>query len=196
MKFNEKPHFPLTYGDKVENDDTRLSNSVVKVANNKRVQSYLGALAAAFFTLGSYAQPIAAIPPEYGDAASQIIDNANIGQEVPPLGEICAHAEVGNIGNANQAANLHNPIPNAAGQVGQAGRVNFHPQNVRTPIKVPAWRLPGPPMSTSGQYINTVAIIGSVGWICLNASWGNPILAYGCIGVVGGLLNELRKKFI
>lgn len=37
-KFNKKPHFPFTYGDKVDNDDTWASNMIIKVAKNKKVQ--------------------------------------------------------------------------------------------------------------------------------------------------------------
>ena len=30
--------------------------------------------------------------------------------------------------------------------------------------------------AATGQYINTAATIGSVGWICLNASWDSLML--------------------
>ena len=41
-KFNNNPHFPFTYGDSVENDGERLSDSVVNMLKNKQVQAYLG----------------------------------------------------------------------------------------------------------------------------------------------------------
>lgn len=188
--FNNKAQYPFTYGD--ENaDDIRLSNYVVELMKTKKFQNYVTAVFFALITLGSYAQPSSAIPVEYGEAAANVAQE--VGQNVPPLGDV--------VGNVNHKP----PIPNNAGQVGQGGRVNLNPgpninqpnlgQNgmPNKPIQ-PAWRLPGPPMSPAGQYANTVFLIGSVGWICLNASWGNPVFVYGCVGIVGGLINELRKR--
>ena len=43
--FNENPHFPFTYGDNVENDGERLSDSIVYKLKNKQVQAYLGYVA-------------------------------------------------------------------------------------------------------------------------------------------------------
>lgn len=190
-----KPHFPFTYGDDILNDGQRLSDSVVNKLSDKKTLNYLGSVAIAVFALGSQAAPVKAIPPEYGEAANEILNQAVPGVEpaLPDLGQIAGNA---NFNGRNMPA--HNPIPNNLNAVGQGGRVGLHnQQNLGNlnPQHPAAWRLPGPPMSTTGQYINTAAIIGSVGWICLNASWGNPILAYGCIGVVGGLLNVLRKRF-
>ena len=200
-KFNKKPLFPLTYGDQVENDDVRLSNYVVALMKSKKFQNYTTALFFALLSLGSYAQPSSAIPAEYGEAANEMLNQVAQGAEqvVPDLGQVAGNV---NLNGANVPP--HNPIPNNLNGVGQGGRVGFqNQQNFNgqqnfgnpNPPHTPAWRLPGPPMTPTGQYINTAAIIGSVGWICLNASWGNPILAYGCIGVVGGLLNVLRKRF-
>lgn len=193
--FNIKPHFPFTYGDNVRNDGQRLSDYVVTKLSEKKTRNYLGGIIMAVIALGSQTAPARAIPPEYGEAANQIVNQAaqEVGQNVPPLGDV-----VGNV-------NLQPPIPNNAAQVGQAGRVNFNPRpNINQPnfgqngmphkpIQ-PAWRIPGPPVTTTGQYANTLLLIGSVGWVCLNASWGNPVFAYGCVGIVGGLINELRKR--
>ena len=190
--FNKKAQYPFTYGDK-NADEVRLSDYVVELMKTKRFQSHVTAIFFALLTLGSYSQPSRAIPPEYGEAAANVAQG--VGQDVPPLGDV--------VGNVN--VNRQPPIPNNGGQVGQAGRVNLNPgpninqpnfgQNgmPQKPIQ-PAWRLPGPPTSPAGQYANTIFLIGSVGWICLNASWGNPLFAYGCVGVVGGLINELRKR--
>ena len=194
-KFNKKPQFPLTYGDHVENDDVRLSNYVVGLMKSKEFQNYTKSLLFALLIIGNYAQPSSAIPPEYGEAANEMLNQAPQGLEQvgPELGQIGGNV---NLNGAN--VQPHNPIPNGLNGVGQGGRVKLHnQQNFGNPNQphTPAWRLPGPPTTSTGQYINTVAIISSVGWICLNAAWGNPILAYGCIGVVGGLLNVLRKEF-
>lgn len=189
--FNETPHFPFTYGDDATNDGHRLSDYVVNKLSEKKTQNYLGSMVIAVLALGSQAAPVNAIPPEYGEAAANIAQE--VGEGVPPLGDV-----VGKV----------NPIPNNAAHVGQGqgGRVNMNQRGAgpnmnqpnfgmpHNPIKVPAWKLPGPPMNPSGQYVNTFLLLGSVGWICLNASWGNPVFAYGCVGIVGGLINELRKK--
>jgi len=186
--FNEKAQYPFTYGD--ENAD-EVSTYVVELMKTKKFQNYITTLFFALLTLGSYAQPSSAIPLEYGEAAANVAQE--VGQNAPPLGDV--------VGNVNPQP----PISNNAAQFGQAGRVNFNPgpninqpnfgQNgmPQQPIQ-PAWRIPGPPVTPFGQYTNTLLLIGSIGWVCLNASWGNPVFAYGCVGIVGGLVNELRKK--
>ena len=185
--FNKNPHFPFTYGDDVINDGHRLSDYIVNKLNDKKTQNYLGSVAIAMLALGSQIAPVNAIPPEYGEAAANVAQE--VGQGVPPLGKV--------VGKVNPE--LQRPIPNNAAYVRQGGRVNLNRPNFEQngmphkPIQ-PAWRLPGPPMSPGGQYTNTLLLIGSVGWICLNASWGNPVFAYGCVGIVGGLINELRKR--
>ena len=52
-KFNNKPHFPFTYGEEVKDDGKRLSDLVVDKLSNKKIQKYLGAVAeglSAYFT--------------------------------------------------------------------------------------------------------------------------------------------------
>lgn len=71
--FNTKPHFPFTYGDDVANDGERLSDYVVNKFKDKNFTSHLGAVALAVITLGSYAAPSNAIPPEYGEAAANFV---------------------------------------------------------------------------------------------------------------------------
>ena len=189
--------YPVTYGDSTDNE-LKLSDRVIEVTKSERFQSHMTAVFFAFLTLVSYAQPSPAIPPEYGEAAANIAEGVE--QVVPQLGEV--------VGNAHIPP--QQVVGNNAAQIGQAGRVGLNQvangQNINQlggngiplqpgqAIKPPAWRLPGPPTSVGGQYINTLLIIGSGSWICLDASWGNPVLAYGCVGVVGGLLNEIRKK--
>ena len=191
--------YPITYGDSTENE-LKLSDRLIEVTKSERFQNHAKAVFFALLSIASYIQPqpTIAIPPEHGEAAANIIEGVE--QVVPQLGEV-----VGNVNIPPQQV-----VGNNAAQIGQAGRVGLNqvangpninqlgrneiPLQPGQAIKPPAWRLPGPPMSATGQYFNTVMIIGSISWICLNASWGNPVLAYGCVGVVGGLLNELRKK--
>jgi len=82
--------YPITYGDDTS-DRKMLSDSIVDVAKNKRVQKHLGSVAAALFTLAMYIQPASAIPPEYGEAANEMLNQAtqNGGAAaVPPIGNI------------------------------------------------------------------------------------------------------------
>ena len=188
--FNETPHFPYTYGELLENDGKRVSDRIVNLVKNKKFQSCVVSVLSTIFTLGSYARPASAIPIEYGEAANQVLQNANQGQAVPELGNAAVQ----------QAQQMipPNPIPEQLQQVGQAGRVNFNPPppppiQPGQPVKVPAWRIPPPPVTAMGQYANTAVLIGAVGWICLNGAWGNPIFMAGCIGVITGLVNEGRK---
>lgn len=60
--FNKNPRFPFTYGDSVENDGERLSDSIVNKLKNKQFQAYLGSVALALLALGSKAQPTNAAP--------------------------------------------------------------------------------------------------------------------------------------
>ena len=90
--FNTKPHFPFTYGD--ENaDEVKLSNYVVDLMKTKKFQNYITAVFFALMTLGSYAQPSSAIPPEYGEAANNLVNGMD--QAVPPLGATAGVANVG-----------------------------------------------------------------------------------------------------
>ena len=202
--FDEKSQYPFTYGD-TNADEVMLSDFVVELMKTEKFRNYVTALFFAIVALGSYAPPSLAIPIEYGEAAAGMAEG--VGQNVPPLGNVAGNVQQGAAHAANNAAGggAGAQIPLIGqGRVGlgqQAGNQfnNFNqpqmPGPGAGPIPVPAWRLPGPPATAAGQYTNTLLLIGSVGWICLNASWGNPIFAYGCVGVVGGMLNELRKRF-
>lgn len=190
-KFNEKPNYPFTYGDVETENDYRLSDYVVNKLKDKRTRKYLGALAAAVYALGSQAAPVGAIPPEYGEAAANAAQD--MPQCIPPLGEVA--------GNVNPQGG----VPNNGGPFKPHGPVHLNlkgPNQNRyeyqhipgTAKQLQAWRLPGPPTTAIGQYTNTIMLAGSVAWICLNAFWGSPVFAYGCVGIVGGILNEVRKK--
>jgi hypothetical protein len=81
--FNTNPHFSFTYGD--ENaDEVKLSDYVVELMKTKKFQNYVTAVFFALMTLGSYAQPSSAIPPEYGEAAAEATKGT--GQQAVNLG--------------------------------------------------------------------------------------------------------------
>ena len=187
--FNNRPVYLFTYGDEDANNE-RISDYVVKVVKSERFQRHMGSVCIATMAVASHARPVSAIPPEYWEAAANIAEGA--GQAIPPLGDVA--------GTANPMQGVGDPgRVHLPGQYGTCGYVppnqnhggpNFD-QLPQQPFST--WKLPGPPMTPKSQYVNTFLIISSVGWICLNASWGNTILVYGCIGIVGGVLNELRK---
>ena len=86
--------YPIIYGDNTS-EKKMLSEYIVDAAKNERVQKYLGSVASALFTLSLYSQAASAIPPEYGQAANEMIHQvgqngaAAVGIPVmPPIGEI------------------------------------------------------------------------------------------------------------
>ena len=84
--------YPIIYGDNTS-EKKMLSEYIVDAAKNERVQKYLGSVASALFTLSLYSQAASAIPPEYGQAANEMIHQvgqngaAAVGIPVmPPIG--------------------------------------------------------------------------------------------------------------
>lgn len=164
---NEKPHFPYTYGDKVSNDDRRLSNYVAELMKSKKFQNYVTAVFVAVLALGSCARASSAIPPEYGEAAANVV--GNVEQDLPPIG----------VGQNQQIAN----------DVGGAGRVNLAPKNpgipqgqgiqqpmgvgqaVNQPVPVNA-PIFSPLIPPSGFVSSKPWAVGgllSLGWLCITA---------------------------
>ena len=47
---------------------------------------------------------------------------------------------------------------------------------VKPPIYVPLAR----PETAVARGANTFLFMGSIGWVCLNAYWGNPVVIAGC----------------
>ena len=186
-KFNTKPHFPFTYGDDAVNDGKRMSDYVVNKFKDKKFTSHLGAVALAFFSLGSYAAPSNAIPPEYGEAA------ANVLQDVPQQCVPGANTKVVP-NNPVDVQQLHQQAGQKVAQQipGIQGGNGMQPQK---PGFVP-W-MPGPPVKPATQAVNSVALLLSVGVICLNGAWGSPwatvICATGLYKVAEVLLESVRK---
>lgn len=171
-QFNNKPHFPYTYGDKVKDDETRISVKIVEQLSKKRTQNYLKSIVVAIIMLGSQAAPVNAIPPEYGEFAAEALKNVD--QQIPnvPADAIKATTPKSDIPPVN---NLHDP--------------NRQVPNIRE--NKLAVQLPGPPTTQVGRYINTTAIAASVVVICLNAVWGTPFMAAGCAAMLIAAGNRL-----
>lgn len=200
--FNTKPHYPYTYGDTVTNEGQRLSDQVIRISSNKKVQQTASCI---FFTalfLGSMTESANAIPPEAGDyaasaaAANECIPKVPDGVKGGTIGGTGANAQnfAGRV--ANQDIGIHNPmqgIDNIPGprQAGQGPRINPGPGNQGV-----HYRFPGPPVTPAGQAVNTGASVTALAFICLQGYWGNPVFMWGCGGMVlrflfqiGGITN-------
>ena len=208
--FNEKPNFPVTYGDACIENEKRLSDYVVTVAKNKRVQNHLGAVVIAAFALGMYAQAASAIPAEYGEAVNDILDQAGrtgaAGGGVPaapPIGEIRGQVPVPQVN-----PQLHNipamPIEQqrliAAQQAGQIGAM---PSTIGGPAvcqpgadQPPIFWSPKKPI-TEGEKLRAtgIFILSTIG-ICSQAGW-NPIAQIMCAAGLGlGSYAVSKKPFL
>lgn len=191
--FNTKPHFPFTYGDK-NADEVRLSDYVVELIKTKRFRSYVTRAFFAFLTLGSYAQSSSAIPPEYGEAVNEILDQAakNGGiPAVPPIGEIAGQVPVvqGNPHFVLPAMPIQQQRLIAAQQAGQRGPGIGQPG----PTSPPLFYIPEKPILASTRAVNTVAFITALGVIYLNAVWGEPVAILMCSS---GLAYKLGKEVL
>lgn len=187
---NTKPCFPFTYGDDNE-DEVRLSNYAVELIKTKRFQSHVTSLFFAFLTLARYAQSSSAIPPEYGEAANEMLNqaaqNGAIGGEVPPIGgnpQFIVPAmpiEQQHLIAAQQAGKVGPTI----GQIGQAG-----------PTEPPTFWIPDRPLVTGSRAANTVAFTAALGVICLNAAWGEPVAIIMCSSGLVSLSYKLGKEVV
>lgn len=194
--FNTKPHFPFTYGDDIENDGQRLSDSIVNKLSEKETRSYLGAIFVAILALGSQASPSHAIPPEYGEAAAEATKGA--GQQAVNLGnaEVCGTQQLPNQrivpevpGQKTCVNSFHNvPVNTPQGSMVLNGNtLNGNAQslaNWQDKNKALGLALPNPPVSATGRKLNTIALVASGLWICLNGAWGNPVFFGGCLGML------------
>lgn len=164
--FNNKACYPYTYGDKDE-QNPKVSDYVVKVAKNQRFQRYMGSVGFAMLTVVSRAQPVTAIPPEYGEAAANIA--AGVGQNVPPLGDVG--------GTVNIGAQAAQGAAHGAGAAGGAQPPLIAPAK---PANPPVFYFPQKPVTPALRMTNTALFGGALGIVCINAVWGEPIAIIMC----------------
>ena len=196
---NEKAHYPFTYGDR-NVDEVMLSDYVIELMKTKRFQSHVIAMFFALLALGSYAQPSLAIPPEYGEAANEILNqgaqNGAAGgvPAVPPIGRIEGQVPVGE-GNPQfviPAMPVEHQRLIAAQQLGQRG-----PAIGQTgPTNPPSFYIPDKPKLVGPRAVNTVAFTTALGVICLNAAWGEPIAILMCSSGLVGIAYKLGKEVV
>ena len=81
-------------------------------------------------------------------------------------------------------------VPGAAlgqpgGPLGPGG-----PPGPPAPGKPPIMLPIGRPESSLARGVNTFAFLGSIGYVCLNAYWGNPVALAGCFAMVSTWLGS------
>lgn len=188
--FNKKPHFPLTYGDQSA-DEPRLSDDVVELLKNKKFQSHMMSVLAAFVTIISYAPDVQAIPAEYGEAVNEALNQAGQAGAAggvpagPPIGKITGQVPVGNQNGCLSAMPTEQQRLLAGQQTGQAVP-GILGQGGQAPTNPPSFFIPPKPLASGPRVINTVAFGGSMLIICLNAMWGEPVAIVMCSA---GLVN-------
>ena len=194
--FNEKPHFPYTYGDLIENDETRVSNYIIDLVQSKEFQSYSASLAYAIYYLGSQAAPVRAVPPEAGEGIVNAAAQAEIGAN-GMVGDIQGKIELGsaaamdkkmvgslpNVGGngPNLAGNGQNVVRGTEANYGNYGNFNAPPPGGGKGFPP---LIPGPPTTPFWKGVNTAAVGVGIVAICLNGAWGNPFAAVVCAGAL------------
>ena len=182
MKFNEKPHFPYTYGDKVENDNNRISDIVVKISKNKRVQNVASAALWAGFYVGSNSGPAIAVPIEYGEAAAEAASQAS---QTPAIGKIEGLVNTNNLIPKMTPQQQRIIAAQQAGKMGSIPTMSSGPSgpailDSTLPVKdVPWYIIPGKPETITGRTVATGVFFLSTTAICSQAAW-NPIAAAMC----------------
>lgn len=193
--------YPITYGDK-NVDEVMLSDYVVELMKTKRFQSHVTAIFFALLALGSYAQPSLAIPPEYGEAANEILNQAAQNgaaggvPAAPPIGKI-----QGQVPMAQENPQFIIPAMPIEQQrliaAQQMGRMPIGPEiDRRGPTNPPSFYIPGKPRSVVPRAANTVAFTTAVGIICLNAAWGEPVAILMCSTGLVGVAYKLGKEVV
>ena len=193
--------FPITYGDK-NVDEVMLSDYVVELMKTKRFQSHVTAMFFALLALGSYAQPSSAIPPEYGEAANEILNQAAQNgaaggvPAAPPIGQIQGQVPMaqGNPQYVIPGMTMEQQRLIAAQQMG--GMPQGPAIGQRGPTNPPSFYIPDKPRATGPRLVNTVAFTTAVGVICLNAAWGEPVAILMCSTGLVGVAYRLGKEVV
>ena len=193
--------YPIMYGDQ-NVDEKMLSDYVVELMKTERFQSHVTAMFFAFLTIASYAQPSPAIPPEYGEAANEILNQAAQNGAAggvpagPPIGKIEGQVPVpqGNPQCFIPAMPVEQQRLLAAQQMG--GMPQGAATNAGGPTNLPSFYIPDKPGSVGTRTANTVAFTAALGVICLNAAWGEPVAIVMCSTGLVGLTYKLGKEVV
>ena len=156
----------------------------------------------ALLALGSYAQPSLAIPPEYGEAANEILNQAAQNGAAggvpagPPIGQIQGQVPMaqGNPQCFISAMPIEQQRLIAAQQMG--GMPKGPAINQRGPTNPPLFYIPDKPGSVGTRAVNTVAFTTALRVICLNAVWGEPVAILMCSTGLVGVAYKLGKEVV
>ena len=185
--------YPIMYGDTIaeDEDNKRFSNYVVSLLKNKRFQSHCTSVAGAIVFLGLNASSASA--SDVPGAEYEEFLKANGGQFQPqPNGQVpnqqqfilpAMPADMQQRLAAQQAGGLYQPVP-APGPGGPG------------PASPPAFYIPDKPVKVGPRAINTIAFTTSLGVICLNAVWGEPVAIIMCSSGLMGIAYRLGKEVV
>ena len=185
--------YPITYGDTISEDEDskRFSNHVVSVVKNKRFQSHCTSVAGAILFLGLNAFSASA-SDRPGSGYEEFL-NANGGQfqeqpnsQLPNQQPHILHVMPANMQQrlaAQQAGSLYKPMPTP----GPGGSGSASP---------PSFYIPDKPAKVGPRAMNTVAFTASLGVICLNAVWGEPVAVIMCSSGLMGIAYRLGKEVV
>ena len=193
LKENFMIGYPITYGDIISEDEDskRFSNHVVSVLKNKRFQSHCTSVASAvvFLALNASSASASDMP---GSGYEEFL-NANGGQfQGQPNGPLpnqqphILHAMPADMQQrlaAQQAGGLYKPMPTPG--PGGSG-----------PTSPPSFYIPNKPAKVGPRAMNTVAFTASLGVICLNAVWGEPVAVIMCSSVLMGIAYKLGREVV
>jgi hypothetical protein len=188
--------YPFSYGDTISEDEDskRFSNHVVSVLKNKRFQSHCTSVAGAILFLALNA-PGASASDMPGSEYEEFLKGAgpNGGPFQPqPNGQLpnqqpnIVHAMPVDMQQklaAQQAGGLYKPMPTPG--PGGSG-----------PTSPPSFYLPAKPAKVGPRAINTIAFTASLGVICLNAVWGEPVAILMCSSGLVGIAYRLGKEVV
>ena len=183
--------YPITYGVSEDEDNKRFSNYVVSLLKNKRFQSHCTSVVGAILFLGLNASSASA--SDMPGAEYEEFLKANGGQFQPqPNGQLpnqqqfilpAMPADMQQRLAAQQAGGLYQPMP-APGPGGPG------------PVSPPSFYIPDKPAKVGPRAMNTVAFTASLGVICLNAIWGEPIAVIMCSSGLMGITYRLGREVV
>lgn len=185
--------YPFFYGNTISEDEDskRFSNHVVSVLKNKRFQSHCTSVASAivFLVLNTSSASASDMP---GSGYEEFL-KANGGQfQAQPNGQLpnqqphivyAMPADMQQRLAAQQAGGLYKPMP-APGPGGSG------------PTSSPSFYIPDKPGKIGLRAMNTVAFTASLGVICLNAVWGEPVAVIMCSSGLIGVTYRIGKEVV
>lgn len=160
------------------------------MVKTRKFNDICSAIISLVFIIGTQSKIVHAIPPETGEHVANLADAAvKTGEAASLQAETCGHI-------AGHAANGAGPalpnLPNGQGgipPVGELGTANLKapgmPGGPPAPGKPPIYFPLARPETPGARMANTIGFTGALGFICLNAYWGNPVAVFGCTVMLG-----------